>query len=93
MAKFCNNGPAIFQEPIEKIASDGSRSCSMGFRVAICDNGCGDEKADAYNAEIIVKALNKDDELKEIASWVLSHRPCAFLTKKRVALLEGIIGS
>ena len=34
----------------------------MGFRVAICDNGCGDEKADTYNAGIIVKALNRSFE-------------------------------
>lgn len=88
MAKFYNKGPAIFQSPVEKTAADGSRSASMGFCIAICDNGCGDEESDAHNAEIIVKALNRDDDVKElinmIASFPLEASPSAFPAGRKI---------
>lgn len=90
MAKFYAKSAAVFQKPIEKIASDGSRSSSMGFCVAICNNGCGDEAADAYNAEQIVRCLNQDDEIKEIATWLLKQKTL-YINEKRRKLLEEIV--
>jgi len=86
MAKFYNKGPAIFQEPVEK----PNGNVSMGFRVAICDNGCGDERADTFNAGVIVKTLNRDDDIKELARWLLDQKTL-HINKKRVDLLRSIL--
>ncbi|HEX2558393.1 MAG TPA: hypothetical protein VHK86_08750 [Nitrososphaera sp.] len=82
MAKFYSKGPEIFQEP------EGG---SMGFRVAICDNGDGNEENNSANAKEIVRCLNQDDDIKELATWLLKQKT-VYLNKKRVALLERILG-
>lgn len=86
MAKFYSKGSSIFQSPEEK----PNGNVSMGFHVAVCDNGCGDERADAVNACIIVNCLNRDDELKDLATWLLGQKTL-HLNKERRALLEGIV--
>lgn len=88
MAKFYNKGPVIFQEPTEKTAADGSKSVSMGFRVAICD--CGDGLNDTYNAKAIVRCLNMGDDVKKLVSYLIANETL-HLDEEMTELLHRIL--
>lgn len=83
MANFEARGSAVFQLP---------KLGSMGFCVCVCDNGDDNDENQVTNAKEIARCLNQDDDLKDLATWLLGQKTL-HLNEERVALLEGIINA
>lgn len=84
MAKFEAKGTAVFQLPVEL----PNGNVSMGFCVCVCDNGA-DLDDDIYASEI-ARCLNQDDDIKDLAAWLLKQKTL-HINKERRELLEGIV--
>jgi hypothetical protein len=82
MARFEAKKNRIYQLPTGN---------SMGFLVAECDTGYSDLKANSYNAQTIVNCLNREDDIKALAIWLLKQRTL-HLNADRVELLHEIAG-